>query len=81
MKKRHLEILGYLVVQVRIRNIRLHVEVWYISYTENVICQSHSIVVCVFKQVPHFEWNSMELSTPNAWKEYLKKNLFGQLSS
>lgn len=46
MKKRHLEILGYLVVQV-----------------------------------PHFEWNSMELSTPNAWKEYLKKNLFGQLSS
>ncbi|XP_010772779.1 FAST kinase domain-containing protein 1, mitochondrial [Notothenia coriiceps] len=46
MKKRHLEILGYLVVQV-----------------------------------PHFEWNSMELSTPNAWKEYLKKNLFGKLSS
>lgn len=46
MTKRHLEILGYLVVQV-----------------------------------PHFEWNSMELSTPNAWKEYLKKNLFGQLSS
>ncbi|KAK1903504.1 FAST kinase domain containing protein 1 mitochondrial [Dissostichus eleginoides] len=46
MTKRHLEILGYRVVQV-----------------------------------PHFEWNSMELSTPNAWKEYLKKNLFGQLSS
>ncbi|XP_034069278.1 FAST kinase domain-containing protein 1, mitochondrial [Gymnodraco acuticeps] len=46
MTKRHLEIMGYLVVQV-----------------------------------PHFEWNSMELSTPNAWKEYLKKNLFGQLSS
>ncbi|KAK5860972.1 hypothetical protein PBY51_022405 [Eleginops maclovinus] len=46
MIKRHLEILGYLVVQV-----------------------------------PHFEWNSMELSTPNAWKEYLKKNVFRQLSS
>uniref|UniRef100_A0A8D0CWQ7 FAST kinase domains 1 n=1 Tax=Sander lucioperca TaxID=283035 RepID=A0A8D0CWQ7_SANLU len=41
MRKRHLEILGYSVVQI-----------------------------------PHFEWNSMELSTPDAWKDYLKKNLF-----
>ncbi|KAM8856500.1 FAST kinase domain-containing protein 1, mitochondrial isoform 2-T2 [Spinachia spinachia] len=46
MKKRHLEILGYRVVQI-----------------------------------PHFEWNSMELSTPDAWKEYLRKNIFKELSS
>ncbi|XP_078117967.1 FAST kinase domain-containing protein 1, mitochondrial isoform X2 [Sander vitreus] len=46
MRKRHLEILGYSVVQI-----------------------------------PHFEWNSMELSTPDAWKDYLKKNLFRELSS
>ncbi|XP_034740921.1 FAST kinase domain-containing protein 1, mitochondrial [Etheostoma cragini] len=46
MRKRHLEILGYRVVQI-----------------------------------PHFEWNSMELSTPDAWKDYLKKNLFRELSS
>ncbi|XP_077473184.1 FAST kinase domain-containing protein 1, mitochondrial isoform X2 [Stigmatopora argus] len=41
MKKRHLEILGYRVIQI-----------------------------------PHFEWNSMELSTLDAWKEYLKKKIF-----
>ncbi|XP_033900612.3 FAST kinase domain-containing protein 1, mitochondrial isoform X3 [Acipenser ruthenus] len=41
MRKRHLEILGYHVVQI-----------------------------------PHFEWNSMELSTQDAWKEYLRKKLF-----
>ncbi|XP_076603101.1 FAST kinase domain-containing protein 1, mitochondrial [Chaetodon auriga] len=46
MRKRHLEILGYRVVQI-----------------------------------PHFEWNSMELSTKDAWKEYLKKKLFQELSS
>ncbi|XP_035507200.2 FAST kinase domain-containing protein 1, mitochondrial [Scophthalmus maximus] len=46
MKKRHLEILGYRVIQI-----------------------------------PHFEWNSMELSTPDAWKEYLRKKIFGELSS
>uniref|UniRef100_A0A8C3GB90 FAST kinase domains 1 n=1 Tax=Cyclopterus lumpus TaxID=8103 RepID=A0A8C3GB90_CYCLU len=46
MRKRHLEILGYRVVQI-----------------------------------PHFEWNSMELSTPDAWKEYLKKNIFRERSS
>ncbi|XP_060910390.1 FAST kinase domain-containing protein 1, mitochondrial isoform X1 [Labrus mixtus] len=46
MRKRHLEILGYRVVQI-----------------------------------PHFEWNSMELSTPDAWKEYLKKKIFEELSS
>ncbi|XP_061827638.1 FAST kinase domain-containing protein 1, mitochondrial isoform X2 [Nerophis lumbriciformis] len=27
-------------------------------------------------QIPHFEWNSMELSTPDARKEYLKKKIF-----
>lgn len=42
MIKRHLEILGYRVVQI-----------------------------------PHFEWNSMELSTPQAWKEYLRKKILG----
>ncbi|XP_077583976.1 FAST kinase domain-containing protein 1, mitochondrial [Stigmatopora nigra] len=41
MKKRHLEILGYRVIQI-----------------------------------PHFEWYSMELSTVDAWKEYLKKKIF-----
>ncbi|XP_076026000.1 FAST kinase domain-containing protein 1, mitochondrial [Genypterus blacodes] len=46
MQKRHLEILGYRVVQI-----------------------------------PHFELNSMELSTQDAWKEYLKKKIFGELSS
>uniref|UniRef100_A0A665VHC4 RAP domain-containing protein n=1 Tax=Echeneis naucrates TaxID=173247 RepID=A0A665VHC4_ECHNA len=46
MRKRHLEILGYRVIQI-----------------------------------PHFEWNSMELSTPDAWKEYLKKKIFRDLSS
>ncbi|XP_029967623.1 FAST kinase domain-containing protein 1, mitochondrial [Salarias fasciatus] len=42
MRKRHLEILGYRVVQI-----------------------------------PHFEWNSMELSTHDAWKDYLKKKILG----
>ncbi|CAL8321689.1 unnamed protein product [Merluccius merluccius] len=46
MRKRHLEIMGYRVVQI-----------------------------------PHFEWNSMELSTRDAWKGYLKKKLFSELSS
>ncbi|TMS06361.1 FAST kinase domain-containing protein 1, mitochondrial [Larimichthys crocea] len=45
MRKRHLEILGYRVVQI-----------------------------------PHFEWNSMELSTQDAWKEYLKRKIFKELS-
>uniref|UniRef100_A0A6Q2ZKA0 RAP domain-containing protein n=1 Tax=Esox lucius TaxID=8010 RepID=A0A6Q2ZKA0_ESOLU len=44
MRKRHLEILGYHVVQI-----------------------------------PHFEWNSMELSTQDAWKEYLRKKIFTDL--
>ncbi|KAJ8012793.1 hypothetical protein DPEC_G00046560 [Dallia pectoralis] len=44
MRKRHLEILGYHVVQI-----------------------------------PHFEWNSMELSTPDAWKKYLQKKMFAEL--
>lgn len=45
MRKRHLEILGYCVVQI-----------------------------------PHFEWNSMELSTKDAWKDYLKKKILGECS-
>ncbi|KAM7380562.1 hypothetical protein PAMP_003849 [Pampus punctatissimus] len=32
-------------------------------------------------QIPHFEWNSMELSTLDAWKKYLKKKIYGQLST
>uniref|UniRef100_A0A1A7XNC8 FAST kinase domains 1 n=2 Tax=Iconisemion striatum TaxID=60296 RepID=A0A1A7XNC8_9TELE len=42
MRKRHLEILGYRVVQI-----------------------------------PHFEWNSMELSTLDAWKGYLRGKILG----
>ncbi|XP_026876898.2 FAST kinase domain-containing protein 1, mitochondrial isoform X1 [Electrophorus electricus] len=30
--------------------------------------------------IPHFEWNSMELSTQDTWKEYLKKKLFTELT-
>ncbi|XP_043549599.1 FAST kinase domain-containing protein 1, mitochondrial isoform X2 [Chiloscyllium plagiosum] len=45
MKKRHLEILGYHVVQI-----------------------------------PHFQWNSMELSTKDAWVEYLKQKIFTKKS-
>ncbi|XP_017547138.1 FAST kinase domain-containing protein 1, mitochondrial [Pygocentrus nattereri] len=45
MRKRHLEILGYHVLQI-----------------------------------PHFEWNSMELSSQDAWKEYLRRKLFTELS-
>ncbi|KAJ8255420.1 hypothetical protein GJAV_G00204680 [Gymnothorax javanicus] len=41
MRKRHLEILGYNVIQI-----------------------------------PHFEWNSMELSTEDAWKDYLRRKIF-----
>uniref|UniRef100_A0A3Q3KZW2 FAST kinase domains 1 n=2 Tax=Mastacembelus armatus TaxID=205130 RepID=A0A3Q3KZW2_9TELE len=46
MRKRHLEILGYRVVQIA-----------------------------------HFKWNSMELSSRDAWKEYLKKKIFREFSS
>lgn len=42
MKKRHLEILGYRVIQI-----------------------------------PHFEWNSMTLSTKNARMDYLRERIFG----
>ncbi|XP_055071201.1 FAST kinase domain-containing protein 1, mitochondrial [Misgurnus anguillicaudatus] len=44
MRKRHLEILGYHVLQI-----------------------------------PHFEWNSMELSTEDAWREYLRRKIFTEL--
>lgn len=46
MRRRHLEIMGYRVVQI-----------------------------------PHFEWNSMELSTEDSLKGYLKKKLFTESSS
>lgn len=42
MKKRHLEILGYHVIQI-----------------------------------PHFEWNSMALSTKGARMDYLRERIFG----
>ncbi|XP_072300513.1 FAST kinase domain-containing protein 1, mitochondrial [Eucyclogobius newberryi] len=45
MRKRHLEMLGYCVIQI-----------------------------------PHFEWNSMELSTQDSWKNYLKKKIFRECS-
>ncbi|XP_041933167.1 FAST kinase domain-containing protein 1, mitochondrial [Alosa sapidissima] len=44
LRKRHLEILGYHVIQI-----------------------------------PHYEWNSMELSTHDAWQQYLKKRIFHDL--
>ncbi|XP_038606726.1 FAST kinase domain-containing protein 1, mitochondrial [Tachyglossus aculeatus] len=43
MKKRHLEILGYRVIQI-----------------------------------PHFVWNSMELSTKDAWMKYLREHIFAE---
>ncbi|XP_074071868.1 FAST kinase domain-containing protein 1, mitochondrial-like [Macrotis lagotis] len=46
MKKRHLEILGYRVIQI-----------------------------------PHLEWNSMELSTKDAWMEYLRERMFAEVQS
>ncbi|XP_076858774.1 FAST kinase domain-containing protein 1, mitochondrial isoform X2 [Brachyhypopomus gauderio] len=30
--------------------------------------------------IPHFEWNSLELSTQDAWKEYLRRKLFTELA-
>lgn len=83
MRKRHLEILGYRVVQVRKQRLRLHV-VLCISVVVHV-CDSakdtRTVTIIGVLQIPHFEWNSMELSTQDAWKEYLKKNLFTELSS
>ncbi|XP_012932418.1 FAST kinase domain-containing protein 1, mitochondrial isoform X2 [Heterocephalus glaber] len=46
MKKRHLEILGYRVIQI-----------------------------------PHFEWNSMALSTKDARMDYLRQHIFGEGTS
>lgn len=34
-----------------------------------------------YLQIPHYEWNSMELSTQDAWKEYLRKKIFKEGSS
>ncbi len=40
-----------------------------------------SVVLLIMRslQIPHFEWNSMELSTEDAWKEYLRKKIFSEL--
>ncbi|XP_068935880.1 FAST kinase domain-containing protein 1, mitochondrial isoform X1 [Petaurus breviceps papuanus] len=46
MKKRHLEILGYHVIQI-----------------------------------PYLAWNSMELSTKDAWMEYLREHMFAEVKS
>ncbi|XP_072468345.1 FAST kinase domain-containing protein 1, mitochondrial [Notamacropus eugenii] len=46
MKKRHLEILGYHVIQI-----------------------------------PYLVWNSMELSTKDAWMEYLRERMFAEVKS
>lgn len=73
MRKRHLEILGYRVVQVRKHQFRLHVML-------NTETMSDCEIMCFF-QIPHFEWNSMELSTPDAWKDYLQKIIFKDISS
>lgn len=45
------------------------------------VSKDSEIICFVFLQIPHFEWNSMELSTQDAWKEYLKKKIFKELSS
>ncbi|KAI3356224.1 hypothetical protein L3Q82_017470 [Scortum barcoo] len=75
MRKRHLEILGYRVVQVRKHQDCM----WHFaSFTLN---HMKRLKITGVLQVPHFEWNSMELSSPDAWKEYLKKKIFTQLSS
>uniref|UniRef100_A0A672MXS7 RAP domain-containing protein n=1 Tax=Sinocyclocheilus grahami TaxID=75366 RepID=A0A672MXS7_SINGR len=33
-------------------------------------------IMHISTQIPHFEWNSMELSSEDAWKEYLRKKIF-----
>lgn len=89
MRKRHLEILGYRVIQVRKRHLQWH-WMWYCkseSYYMLVMLQKmhtrwwNSYYYFFFLQIPHFEWNSMELSTLDAWKKYLKKKIYGELSS
>lgn len=70
MRKRHLEILGYRLVQVRKRPG----ESVGAAGGHGELHQTHEIFV--FYQIPHFEWNSMELSTQDAWKEYLKRKIF-----
>lgn len=72
MRKRHLEILGYHVLQVRKKGV---VPLLYlVTKTDRLMDRSRL-------QIPHFEWNSMELSTPDAWKEYLRNKLFTELHS
>lgn len=76
MRKRHLEILGYHVVHVRKHCSQKLSHSYYMH--QNTV---KSFLVGLFLQIPHFEWNSMELSTQDAWKEYLKKKIFEKLSS
>lgn len=70
MRKRHLEILGYFVVQVRKQH----------QFSPNNHAHRHD-KTSYHSQIPHFEWNSMELSTQDAWKEYLKKKIFLECSN
>lgn len=71
MRKRHLEMLGYRVVQVKDGIIR----------RRSPCVNGFEYSFLFEKQIPHFEWNSMELSTPDAWKDYLKSKIFKELSS
>lgn len=68
MKKRHLEILGYHVLQVSRKMMHN-------SDDKSVVL----LIMHISTQIPHFEWNSMELSTEEAWKEYLRKKIFSEL--
>lgn len=74
MRKRHLEILGYHVLQVSKERI---VPFTTTQLQKKKICR---LINCCPTQIPHFEWNSMELSTPDAWKEYLRKKLFTEVT-
>ncbi|KAH0621462.1 hypothetical protein JD844_022810 [Phrynosoma platyrhinos] len=38
-----------------------------------------NIVTADLEKIPHFEWNSMELSSKDAWLEYLKGKIFEKL--
>lgn len=70
MKKRHLEILGYHVLQVGRKTTH---------YTDSKLLSVVLLIMQFSTQIPHFEWNSMELSTEDAWKEYLRKKIFSEL--
>lgn len=80
MRKRHLEMLGYRVVQVMDVIIHRRSRVYY-CWLVLKAAEYTSILFFLKKQIPHFEWNSMELSTQDSWKDYLKSKIFKELSS